>query len=109
LDEHDVGGGDLTSLRSVISAGSPLSPAIKERLLAAAPGLHLYEHYGATEAGFFTVLHPEDQLRKVRSCGVAFFGSGVRVLDDDGNDLPPGEVGLVYKRGVIQGGGYADN
>ncbi len=109
LDELDARGGDLSSLRSVISAGSPLSPAIKERLLAAVPDVRLYEHYGATEAGFFTVLHPEDQLRKVRSCGVAFFGSGVRVLDDDGNDLPPGEVGLVYKRGLIQGGGYADN
>lgn len=109
LDELDAAGGDLSSLRSVISAGSPLSPAIKQRLLAAVPSLQLYEHYGATEAGFFTVLHPEDQLRKVRSCGVAFFGSAVRVLGDDGTDLPPGQIGLVYKRGLIQGGGYADH
>ena len=100
---------DVSSLRSVISAGSPLMTATKERLLAAFPGLDLYEHYGATEAGFFTVLRPEDQLRKNRSCGFAFFGSEVRVTRDDGTDAADGEIGLVRKRGLVQGGGYFGN
>lgn len=97
------------SLRLILSSGASLLTPTKERLLSAFPHARLFESYGATEAGFFTVLRPEDQFRKVRSCGVPFFGSDVRVLDAAGGDATPGEVGLVYKRGLIQGGGYAED
>jgi acyl-CoA synthetase (AMP-forming)/AMP-acid ligase II len=100
---------DTSSLRLILSSGSSLLTPTKERLLAAFPHARLFESYGATEAGFFTVLRPEDQFRKVRSCGLPFFGSDVRVLDSAGGDAAPGEVGLVYKRGLIEGGGYAED
>jgi acyl-CoA synthetase (AMP-forming)/AMP-acid ligase II len=100
---------DTSSLRLILSSGSSLLTPTKERLLDAFPRARLFESYGATEAGFFTVLRPEDQFRKVRSCGVPFFGSDIRVLDSAGRDLAAGEVGLVYKRGLIEGGGYAED
>ncbi|WP_162942107.1 class I adenylate-forming enzyme family protein [Desertimonas flava] len=105
-DEHPT---DLSSLRTVISAGSSLPVATKQRLATVAPKVALYEHYGATEAGFFTVLGPEDAMRKPRSCGEAFFGTTVTVLRDDGSAADVGEVGHVAKRGLVQGGGYVRN
>ncbi|MEO5724575.1 MAG: AMP-binding protein, partial [Ilumatobacteraceae bacterium] len=108
LDHPDCAATDLSSVRTIISAGSPLTSATKLRLLDRLADVQLYEHYGATEAGFFTVLGPEDQLRKERSCGEAFFGSEIRVADD-GRACAPGEIGLVYKRGLVQGGGYLGN
>jgi acyl-CoA synthetase (AMP-forming)/AMP-acid ligase II len=109
LSAPELAGTDTSSLRLILSSGSALLTSTKERLLRAFPAAELYESYGATEAGFFTVLRPEDQFRKVRSCGVPFFGSEIAVLDADGQPVPAGEVGLVYKRGLIQGGGYADD
>lgn len=109
LDHPDCAATDLSSVRTIVSAGSPLMTNTKLRLLERLPGVQLYEHYGATEAGFFTVLGPEDQLRKERSCGTAFFGSEMRVTDDDGRVCAPGEIGLVVKRGLVQGGGYVGN
>ena len=84
---------DTSSLRLILSSGSSLLTSTKEQLLAAFPGAQLFESYGATEAGFFTVLRPEDQFRKVRSVGLPFFGSEVRVLDDKGSDRPPARSG----------------
>lgn len=109
LDAWDDEPVDIDSLRVVISAGSSLPAVTKRRLAAAVPDVALYEHYGATEAGFFTVLAPEDQFRKERSCGAAFFGSRIRVLRDDGTTADPGEVGHIAKQGLVQGGGYAGN
>lgn len=109
LSAPELAGTDTSSLRLILSSGSALLTSTKERLLTAFPRAELFESYGATEAGFFTVLRPEDQFRKVRSCGVPFFGSEIAILAADGRPLPSGEVGLVYKRGLIQGGGYADD
>ena len=60
----------------------------------------LFEGYGSTETGGVTVLSPEEQLRKVRSVGIAQVGKEIRLLDEQGNDVPQGSVGELYARGL---------
>jgi acyl-CoA synthetase (AMP-forming)/AMP-acid ligase II len=57
----------------------------------------LFELYGSTEAGWVTMLHPEEQLSKLGSVGRECVGSRpVRLLDADGNDVPDGAPGELY-------------
>jgi acyl-CoA synthetase (AMP-forming)/AMP-acid ligase II len=100
---------DVSSMRVVVSAGAPLLTATKAALLAYFPNAGLYEHYGATEVGYYSVLQPADQVRKVRSVGLPFFHTEVKILDRDGRPLPAGEVGDIYKRGLVESAGYEGN
>jgi fatty-acyl-CoA synthase len=67
----------------------------------------LYELYGSTEAGWVTMLQPEEQLSKLGSVGRECTGSRpVRLLDRDGNDVPDGEAGELYSCNPYTFAGY---
>ena len=87
---------DLSSLRTMIHGAAPCPPEVKRRMLEWW-GPVVVEYYAATEGGGTTIM-AEEWLRKPGSVGRAWPGSVVKVLDDDGNELPPGEPGLVYMR-----------
>jgi acyl-CoA synthetase (AMP-forming)/AMP-acid ligase II len=106
LEVEDKERYDVSSVRGLVSAAAPLLTSTKTALLDFFPSAGLFEFYGATEAGFYAVLKPEDQLRKTRSVGQAYHGCELRVLDPDGNDVPTGEVGQIYKRGPKLGARY---
>ena len=55
--------------------------------------------YGMTEAIGITALDGDEWLQHEGSVGRGFRGTEVRILDDDGNELPPGEIGEIYLRG----------
>ena len=97
---------DLSSVRIALCAGAPLLTATKLRILDAFPGVKLWEAYGSTESGYITLLRPEDQLRKTRCAGQPVRDMQLRIVDDDGRDLPVGEVGTIYKKGWLQGAVY---
>lgn len=84
---------DLRSLEAVISGTAPLAQAMKARIIEVFGEGRLYERYGTTETSIATCLRPSDQLRKTACVGQPLHATHVRVLDEDGNDLPPGEVG----------------
>ena len=109
LDVPDKDDIDVGSMRGLVCAAAPLLTTTKEALLAYFTSAGLYEYYGATEAGFYSVLKPEDQLRKVRSVGQAWSGCELRIVGADGQDVPTGEVGLIYKRGMALGAVYYKN
>ncbi|MDT2005105.1 AMP-binding protein [Rhodococcus opacus] len=109
LEVPDKASFDIGSVRRLMSAGSPLLTATKERLLEYFPDAGLYELYGSTEAGFFSILKPEDQLRKERSAGLPYFGCELRILDPSGEEVPVGTVGQIYKRGPGLGVRYYKN
>lgn len=90
---------DVSSLNRLLVSSAPLMTRIKEEALKYFKGAKLFEGYGSTETGSVTVLGPEDQLRKVRSVGIAAPGKEIRVLDEDGHDVPRGEIGEIYVRG----------
>ena len=57
----------------------------------------LFELYGSTEAGWVTMLHPEEQFSKLGSVGRECVGSRpIRLLDAEGDDVPDGEPGELY-------------
>jgi len=57
----------------------------------------LFELYGSTEAGWVTMLHPDEQFTKLGSVGRECVGSRpIRLLDSDGNEVLPGEPGELY-------------
>ncbi len=67
----------------------------------------LFELYGSTEAGWVTMLQPDEQLSKLGSVGRECVGSlPVRLLDSDGNDVPDGGVGELYSCNAYTFDGY---
>ncbi len=96
--------GKLKSLRMLCSVGAPWHREHKERLMPVLPD-SLYELYGLTE-GFVTVLDSRDFAAKIDSVGVPIPFSEMRIVGDDGNELPSGEVGEITGRGPLLMPGY---
>lgn len=92
---------DLSSLKKVIYGASPIS----EDVLMKAQEVFkcdFIQVYGMTETtGMGTSLQPEDHdpaRGKLRSCGKPNPGVEVRIVDEDGNDVPQGEVGEILMK-----------
>lgn len=107
-----------------------LSAAVRERyrtdnvdklLISSAPARHetklavmeqfrsarLLEGYGSTEAGWVTLLRPEEQLSKLGSIGRELTGSGrIKLLDGHGDEVADGAVGELYSRTPYAFRGY---
>lgn len=67
----------------------------------------LFELYGSTEAGWVTMLHPDEQFTKLGSVGRECVGSRpIRLLDGSGNDVPDGEAGELYSCNAYTFDGY---
>ncbi|MBB5913226.1 long-chain acyl-CoA synthetase [Nocardia transvalensis] len=87
---------DVSSLRCMIHGAAPCPQETKRRMLEWW-GPVVTEYYAATEGGG-TSISGEEWLRKPGSVGKAWPYAVVKVLDDDGNEVPPGETGTVYMR-----------
>ncbi len=87
---------DLTSLRVMIHGAAPCPQEVKRKMLAWW-GPVVTEYYAATEGGG-TVISGTEWLRKPGSVGTAWPNSVVKVLGDDGHELPAGETGEIYMR-----------
>jgi len=92
---------DTSSLHGIFLGAAPCPYELKVRGEAAF-GQVLWEFYGATETGVNTVLRPEDQLRKPGSCGTTVPGHEIRVVGDDGKDVPDGQPGQLMVRNSWQ-------
>ena len=99
LPEEEKRKHEVSSLRTLIVGAAPLLTKTKEEILKFFPRGQLYEFYAATELGMVTTLKPEDQMRKIRCCGKPFPGVEIKLLDKDGKEVPPGEVGELYMKG----------
>jgi long-chain acyl-CoA synthetase len=97
---------DLGSLRTLISGGAPLHTQTKLNIKKQFPDCQLYEFYGSTELGVSTSLRDEDQLRKERCVGRPMPDVELKILDQNGNEVPRGEIGLLYSRGLSGFRGY---
>ena len=97
---------DTSSLRVLISAAAPLVPALAEGLLDAF-GDVLYNIYGTTETGFGAIAGPEDLRAAPGTVGRPPYGSELRILDDDGRELPAGESGHLFIGGPLIFEGYS--
>jgi len=67
----------------------------------------LFELYGSTEAGWVTMLHPDEQFTKLGSVGRECVGSApIKLLDDSGKEVPGGDVGELFSRTPYAFEGY---
>ena len=89
----------LPSLEMICSVGAPLHLEHKREFDRRLPG-RFYELYGLTE-GFVTVLDRDDFRSKPGSVGIPPPLYEMRIVDDDGMDLPAGQVGEIVGRGPI--------
>lgn len=91
---------DVSSLRWFLSAGSPLPTETKKFILEFFQ-CELYDMYGLTETGPFTNINHHLEPEKVRCVGQPFFHMEMRVVDEQGNDVPIGEIGEIVARGPL--------
>jgi long-chain acyl-CoA synthetase len=94
----------LASLQMLGSVGAPLHGEHKERLTAALPNV-FYELYGLTE-GVITILDKHDVARKAQSVGSSTPFFEMRIMNEEGRDLPPGEIGEIVGRSPLLMPGY---
>jgi acyl-CoA synthetase (AMP-forming)/AMP-acid ligase II len=91
---------DVSSLRTAAYGADVTPNALKERILECFPNAGLYEAFGQTEMAATTVsMKHQDALRKEGSVGLPLSNVEVRVVDDQMNDVPVGEVGEIVYRG----------
>lgn len=98
FDAAEAANRNLSSLRSCGTGGA----TVPESLVARAErlGVHLFRRYGMTEHPTVTQGADEDPLvLRMTTDGHPRDGIELRIVDDEGNDLPPGEAGEVTTRG----------
>ncbi|WP_433504334.1 class I adenylate-forming enzyme family protein [Pseudonocardia halophobica] len=112
LMEHpDAATRDLSSLTKVYSGGAPVAPAVVEAFERRV-GPYIHNAYGLTETtspshvGPFGARAPVDPTSGALSVGVPVSNTVVRVVDDEGRDLPVGEVGEIVIAGPQVVPGY---
>ena len=105
---------DLTAMTEMYYGASPIPLDVLRRAMAAFPNAGFIQCYGATETcGTVVYLPPGDHdvagNARMRGCGKPFPGNAIRIVDGDGIDLPPGEVGEICIRSVSVMTGYHAN
>ena len=100
----------LSSVEKAYYGASIMPVATVRELLDRLPGIRLYNYYGQTELGpLATCLGPDEQLTKAGSAGRPVLNVETRVVDDDMNDVAPGEVGeVVHRSPQVTSGYYKD-
>ncbi len=96
---------DLSSLRIVFVSGSQLGAELAQRALKDL-GPVVYNLYGSTEIAFATIARPRDLSINPATVGPVVKGVKVKILDDNGNELPQGEVGRIFVGNTFPFEGY---
>ena len=110
LNSPELAQRDLSSLRIVITGGASAAVETIKAFQAAVPSAKLIELYGMLETGFHSFTRLTDDPLKVNgTVGRCVDSMGLRIIDDDGNDVPFGEVGEIAAVGPSVHLGYLDN
>ncbi|MEP1353520.1 MAG: AMP-binding protein [Tateyamaria sp.] len=88
---------DVSSVEFCVSTGSPWSHELKVAMIDWW-GPVFWESYGATEIGFMTMVSSAEALERPGTAGRMQLGGSVLILDSEGQERPPGEVGEIYAR-----------
>jgi long-chain acyl-CoA synthetase len=88
---------DISSVRFVASTGSPCPPAVKQAMIDWW-GPVINEAYASSETGYVTFITAREWLSHPGSAGRPVGQAIVKIYDDHGREVPPGEVGSIYAR-----------
>jgi fatty-acyl-CoA synthase len=96
---------DLSSLRIVFVSGSQLGAELATRALKVL-GPVIYNLYGSTEIALATIARPQDLEINPATVGPVVKGVKVKILDEQGNELPQGDVGRIFVGNTFPFEGY---
>lgn len=99
---------NVSSLRVIMTTGAPLTLAQRERVREIF-GDVLYDMYGSTEWGWLSVAQPRDHLERPGTIGRPVPGIEIKIVDDDRNPVPQGEVGELFGKTRLQIDEYHGN
>jgi fatty-acyl-CoA synthase len=105
LGEDKIKERDLSSLRIVFVSGSALGADLAQRATRAL-GPVIYNLYGSTEIACATIATPDDLREEPSTVGKVVRGSIVKLLDENGKEIEPGESGRIFVGNISQFEGY---
>lgn len=116
LDHSPEVPGPDERLTDLLYGAAPMPPALLRRALRRWPDVRFWNLFGAgTESGAQTYLRPDDHRRALAgeehlltSVGQPLLGVDLRIVDDEGAELPRGEVGDIAVRSDVVMSGYLD-
>jgi acyl-CoA synthetase (AMP-forming)/AMP-acid ligase II len=108
LDAESFARRDLSRFEAKQSTGAPLSAEDKRRIAQMWPGKML-EIYGLTEGGCSCLLDVTAHADKLHTVGRPQPGNVIRVIDEEGNDVPVGQRGEIIGRSPMMMSGYFRN
>jgi long-chain acyl-CoA synthetase len=92
---------DVSSMRWIIHGAAPCPVHVKQAMMDWF-GPVIYEYYSSTEGGGVFV-GPHEWLKKPGTVGKAVAGVEIKLLDNDGNQVPQGQEGLIYVKAPVTG------
>jgi fatty-acyl-CoA synthase len=105
LGEEKIKQRDSSSLRIIFLSGSQLGADLAKRTMQVL-GPVVYNLYGSTEISYATIATPEDLQAEPSTVGEVVRGSVVKILDEQGDELPVGESGRIFVGNLSQFEGY---
>jgi acyl-CoA synthetase (AMP-forming)/AMP-acid ligase II len=88
---------DLGGVEKLMISSAPARPDTKRAVMEMFTNSGLYELYGSSEAGWVTMLHPDEQFTHLGTVGRECVGSApIRILDEAGVEVADGEPGELY-------------
>jgi len=119
MDNPEFSKHDLRSLKVITYGAAPMPLEIIKKAVEVFPGVGFINAFGQTEtASTVTMLSPEDhvitgspeerekKLKRLSSIGKPMSDIEMKVIDDDGKDLPPNSIGEIVARGPRVMAGY---
>lgn len=98
---------DVSSLEITASSGASLPGDLAPRFMDKFTD-SLYNFYGATETSWVSIADPKDLRDAPGTAGKVPWRTTVKILDGEGNELPPGEIGVIHVMNDMPFGGYTD-
>ena len=105
LKMHGLRKNQFESLRYISSTGDVFPVPVIRKLRALLPHVSIFSMYGLTECKRVSYLPPDQLDKRPHSVGIPIPNEEVFVVDENGNEVPPGQVGELVIRGpnVMQG------
>jgi bile acid-coenzyme A ligase len=96
--EPDIGERDLSSIEWVMHGAAPLPEWLARLWIDLVGPTHFYVCYGSSEGAGATFARGDEYLAHAGTVGKAAMGTELKILDEAGSEMSPGEVGGIYMR-----------
>src|SRR3546814_824725 len=114
LEEEERQRYDVSSMQVAVHAAAPCPVEVKQQMMDWW-GPVLWEYYAGTELNGFCLVKPEDWLARPGTVGQPLIGE-IHILDEEGNEQPPGTAGTIYfgggrgpRGGIVPGRGEGED